>query len=875
MQNRDLTLVLSGDRCLANKTTIVTKDKLALSGATIETSGWTIRVRGTVQGVGFRPTVFKLAMDHSIDGLVLNDGDGVVIEAWTSETALLDFIQAIHDNAPPLARIEQIEYAPMGGDTSATVAEESNKDTQRRPKGFSIAPSIEGGARTDIAADAATCPACIEDVSCPSNRRFRYPFTNCTHCGPRLSIIKSIPYDRASTSMAVFKMCAQCRSEYDDPLDRRFHAQPNACPVCGPRVWLELSDGHAMSMEGRHLIDDIATAAELIRQGEIIAIKGIGGFHLACDATNEQAVSKLRLRKQRFHKPFALMARDLQIIKQYCLVGEEEEKLLCHHASPIVVLPLIQTGNKNEKSAPAAASPENNQGKFAPARTVSPSVAPAQNTLGFMLPYSPLHYLLLQKVQTPIVLTSGNRSDEPQCIDNAEARERLSEIADYFLFHNREIVNRLDDSVVRVMAGKPVYLRRARGYAPRPIPLPAGFEKSPAMVALGGELKSTFCLLKKSKAIISQHMGDLEEARSWADFQKNLGLYKQCFELEPERLAVDLHPEYLSSKFGRKQAQDASLPLDEIQHHHAHIASCLADNGWPLTAGAVLGVALDGLGYGCDGTLWGGEFLLCDYISAQRLGTFKPVAMLGGAQAIREPWRNAYAQLMAQMDWPRFKMDFADLELTAFFESKALDTFNSMLKSKTNSPLSSSCGRLFDAAAAAIGVCRDHASYEGQAALELESIVCPHTLACEDDRLAYPFAIQRPGGEGIPYIDPLPFWQALLADLHLGTPAGVMAARFHKGLAMAIVQMVTTLCPRDKKLQLSAVALSGGVFQNKILLEQVDAGLTGQGFKVLKHKQVPPNDGGLSLGQALIGAAIHLQADKETSHVSWHSRPNS
>jgi hydrogenase maturation protein HypF len=650
--------------------------------------------------------------------------------------------------------------------------------------------------------------------------------------------------------MSRFKMCADCQSEYDDPFDRRFHAQPNACHACGPKAWLERTDGITTNIESMTQLDMVDAAATLIQRGEIVAIKGIGGFHLACDATNETAVAKMRARKQRFHKPFALMARDIDVVKRYCLVSGQEEDLLRHHSAAIVIL---ATAGETQ---------------------IAPSVAPEQNTLGFMLPYTPLHHLLLKRLDKPIVLTSGNRSDEPQCINNDEARERLGEIADYFLFHNRDIVNRLDDSVVKVMAGKPAFLRRARGYAPMPIRLPKGFEKVPEIIAMGGELKNTFCLLKNSKAIVSQHMGDLEEARSYSDYKNNLALYKDCFQHKPARIAIDLHPEYLSSKLGRAMAAEHNIQLDEIQHHHAHIASCLADNGWPIDAGPVMGVALDGLGYGCDGTFWGGEFLLCDYTSFERLGTFKPVAMLGGAQAIREPWRNTYAHLMAEMGWPRFKMDFEDLELTTFFESKPLATLNAMLASQINSPLASSCGRLFDAVAAAIGICRERATYEGQAAVELEAIIDLETLTSETEGLVYPFAVTRLGGQGLPYIEPLAVWQAVLGDLLLNTPKGVVSARFHKGLAKAIVHLVKKLCIRDEERWLNTVALSGGVFQNKILLELVSSQLSEDGFQVLTHHQVPANDGGLSLGQALISAASQIE-HKERSHVSWHSWSNS
>jgi hydrogenase maturation protein HypF len=804
-------------------------------------AAWSIRVRGTVQGVGFRPAVFKLANEHGVTGRVFNDGEGVLIEAWAAEAELAKFVQAIRDNSPPLARIEEIEHTKISRSSV--------------PSEFSITKSQGNSADTNIGPDAATCPACFEDSFSPFSRRFRYPFTNCTHCGPRLSIIKSIPYDRVSTSMSVFQMCAQCQAEYDDPNDRRFHAQPNACHACGPKVWLERSDGQAVGLESMSQLDLVDAAATLIQRGEIIAIKGIGGFHLACDATNEEAVARLRQRKNRYHKPFALMARDLSVIEQHCLVSVLEALQLKSHAAPIVVLERI-----SEIAAP---------------EPVAQSVAPGQKTLGFMLPYTPLHHLMLKLISRPIVLTSGNLSQEPQCISNADAKSRLAAIADYFLFHDREIVNRLDDSVVRVIGDRPVYLRRARGAAPAPIPLPASFAEAPDVLALGGELKNTFCLIKNGKAIMSQHIGDLEDARTYADYQYNLDLYVDSFKHCASRIVVDLHPEYLSSKLGRQKASNQNLPLDQVQHHHAHVASCLADNLWPLDAGPVLGVALDGLGYGCDGTFWGGEFLLADYASFERLGTFKPVALLGGSQAMYEPWRNTYAHIMAEMGWPAYKMNFEELELTKFFESKPLATFESMLKSGINAPLVSSCGRLFDAVAAAMGICREHASYEGQAAIELEAIVDMNTLHNETEALGYPFAVPRLAGKGLPYIEPLAVWQAVLADLFLHTDRAVMAARFHKGLAKAIVHMVQKLCTRDEERWLNTVALSGGVFQNKILQELVVERLCAEGFTVLTHRQVPANDGGLSLGQAVISAASQIQENKERSHVSWHTWANS
>jgi hydrogenase maturation protein HypF len=473
-----------------------------------------------------------------------------------------------------------------------------------------------------------------------------------------------------------------------------------------------------------------------------------------------------------------------------------------------------------------------------------------------MLPYTPLHHLMLKRMNRPIVLTSANRSDEPQIINNGDIKNRLDGIAEYVLWHNRDIINRVDDSVVRIMSDKPRLVRRARGYAPAPIPLPPGFDNAPAVIAMGAELKNTFCLIKDGNAIVSQHMGDLENAVAYEDYKNNLALYADLFQHTPEQIVVDAHPEYLSSKLGRLHAEESAIDCCVVQHHHAHIAACLAENNHPLDAEPVLGVALDGLGYGDDDTLWGGEFLIADYTTAKRVGTFKPVAMLGGAMAMREPWRNTYAHLLSEMSWPQLKMNFEQLDLIKFFESKPLDTFNAMLNKGRNAPLASSCGRLFDAVAAALGICRETALYEGQAAIELEAIVDLDTLHNEDELLAYPFAIPRLHNQ-LPYIEALAMWQAILGDLILDTPRPVMAARFHKGLAKIIFSMIKKLTTQDEERSIHTVALSGGVFQNKTLFESVVTQLENDNFNVLTHQQVPTNDGGIALGQAVIGAARH------------------
>jgi len=784
-------------------------------------AGARIRVRGLVQGVGFRPTVWRIARELALSGRVCNDGEGVLIEVWGASERLDTLVERLRAECPPLARIDAIEREPLCGGP--------------RRSGFVIDASTATAARTGVVPDAGACPACIEETLSPFSRRYRYPFTNCTHCGPRLSIVRAIPYDRPNTSMAVFPMCPDCQAEYEDPADRRFHAQPNACHACGPRAWLERADGRPFSADALTQLDDVDAVCTLLQRGEIVAIKGVGGFHLACDATHAQAVERLRARKRRFGKPFALMARDLDIVRRYCEVDAEAERLLCSPQAPIVILP----ARSNTDLAPA--------------------VAPGQRTLGFMLPYTPLHHLLLKRIDRPVVMTSGNLSEEPQCIDNADARKRLGGIADWLLLHDREIVNRVDDSVVRVMDGAPRLLRRARGYAPAPLPLPPGLEDAPPLLAYGGELKNTFCLVKDGQAILSQHMGDLEDAATWQDYRRNLALYAELFQHMPQALVIDRHPEYLSAKLGRARAVAEDLALIEVQHHHAHVAACLADNGWPLDAGPVLGVALDGLGFGDDGTLWGGEFLRADYFGYERLGTFKPVAMPGGAQAVREPWRNTWAHLVVGLGWARYKVNYAELELTRFLEAKPLNTLSAMLRTATNCPTASSCGRLFDAVAAAIGVCRERAGYEGQAAVELEALVDRNTLERESDGLAYPFTVPRLGDTGLSYVEPLPMWQALLGDLVLDTPPGVMAARFHKGLARVIVHMVYRLTHAEDRCILDTVALTGGVFQNATLLEQVAGRLRRLGYRVLTHRHVPANDGGLALGQAVVGAARQLR----------------
>lgn len=781
--------------------------------------GRAIRVRGQVQGVGFRPTVWRLAHECGLRGDVRNDAEGVMIHVWGEPFTLDQFLFRLREEPPPLARVDEVESAPLDGAAPT------------RP--FHIVASQSGAVHTGVVPDAGTCPACLGEVMAPSDRRYRYPFTNCTHCGPRLSIVRSIPYDRAHTSMGSFAMCADCRAEYEAPADRRFHAQPNACPVCGPRVRLLHMDGRDVDCFALDAADEIEAASRMLAQGTIIAIKGLGGFHLACDAGDARAVVALRARKQRYHKPFALMARDIDVVRNYADVSEQEAALLHSPAAPIVLL------------------------RANGCVRVADAVAPKQGTLGFMLPYTPLHHLLLQEWKRPIVLTSGNRSDEPQCIGNNEARETLADIADAVLLHDRDIVNRVDDSVVKFIAGAPVLLRRARGYAPASLRLPADFAQAPPVLALGGELKNTFCLLRDGEAIVSQHLGDLENAAANAACKRTLKLYLEMYGHVPRVLVIDAHPDYLPSKFGREWTAASGIRQITVQHHHAHIAACMADNGVELDTPPVFGIALDGLGYGDDGTLWGGEFLLADYLGFERVASFMPVAMPGGTQAIRQPWRMAYAHLRRVGNWPQLASEHASLPFFRALNEKPLATLDHMIDAGFNSPLTSSAGRLFDAVAAVIGLCHV-TSYEGQAAIELEAVV--DSAALRDDN-HYHFSIVDV--DGLPRLEPVPMWRALLRDLRGGVSVAVMAARFHAGLARAIAEMIEYLAHPHGDRWPGRIALSGGVFQNAILSEQLISLLESNGMEVLRHARVPANDGGLSLGQAVIAAARSISHDQD------------
>lgn len=814
----------------------------------------TIRIRGIVQGVGFRPTVWKIAQQFGLVGTVSNDGDGVLIEVLGKSFSINAFIDALNKHKPALARIDSIERSKKENYEYST----DSSLKLNSASGFKIIESNHSNVNTGITADAATCDDCLADIFDKQNHRHCYPFTNCTHCGPRLSIIRGVPYDRAQTSMDKFEMCLSCLREYNSPKDRRFHAQPNACPECGPEVWLEDESGKLVSssVKKRRYKDPIPDmpvikAAFAIREKAIVAIKGIGGIHLAvcaCDKdsgdnANISAVQKLRIKKQRPLKPFAIMVKDMKMAERYCHISDEERALLTSPSAPIVLL------DKRKRISSKASK-------------LSADIAPGQKTLGIMLPYSPLHHLLLNVLNKPIVLTSANASHEPQCIDNDHAKETLSDIADYFLLHDRTIENRVDDSVIRMMAGKPQFYRRARGYAPESLPLPSGFENADGITAMGGELKNTFCLIKNGQAILSQHMGDLENYKTYEDYRHNLSLYEDLFQHQATHIAIDAHPEYISNKAGHEIAEQRGITLHSIQHHHAHIASCLADNQYPLEGEVVLGIVLDGLGYGsdgslcADGSLWGGEFLLADYFQSKRLAHFKPIPLLGGSVAMKQPWRNTYAHLQTCLGnhgkgWDWVAKTYPDLALVKNLSQKPLATFDAMMDKNMNCPQASSAGRLFDAVAGAVGICQEEIQYEGQAAIELENCIDQQAWL-EAKTSAYTFDIEN-------QLNPTPMWEALLKDLSLGVSTSVISARFHKGLSNAIQKIAIKLAEENR---IKTIALSGGVFQNKTLFEDIKQGLEQQGFSILVHQNVPANDGGIALGQVVITAARIIKGEK-------------
>ncbi len=758
-----------------------------------------ILVRGIVQGVGFRPFIYSLAARCDLRGQVLNNGTGVLIDVEGERPAIERFVDEIASNPPPLAMIESIERSEL-----ATPAVPALFD------GFRIVESDAGGQKfVPVSADVATCADCLREMLDPSDRRYRYPFINCTNCGPRFTIIEDVPYDRAKTTMRAFAMCDACEAEYRDPLNRRFHAEPTACPTCGPRVYLADSRGHSPNGELESNVDVVGRARSLLREGHILALKGIGGFHLACDALDAGAVERLRRRKYREDKPFALMAASIEMVREYCVVSSEEEALLVSSRRPIVLL--------HRRSGAIAECAD--------------AIAPGVNSLGFMLPYTPLHWLLFEGLDRPLVMTSGNVSDEPICYDDADALDRLGSIADLFLLHDRRIHMRADDTVTRVHAGRELVLRRSRGYAPAPIK--TTFVSEADILACGAELKNTFCITHGDLAFVSHHIGDLENLETLESFTRGIEHYKQLFNLSPTVVAYDLHPEYLSTKYAL--ALDDELVKIGVQHHHAHVASCLADN---RAEGEVIGVAMDGLGFGTDGRLWGGEFLVASRAHAERVAHLDYVPLPGGAKAIREPWRMAAMYLQRALG-----DEFANLPIPF---ARGLDrgvwsTLSRMAETGTNSPETSSMGRLFDAVSSLLGL-RNTVRYEGQAAIELEQIADPNVAD------GYDFVFSPDGS----IIKADAVLRHIVEDLVDRVPLPAISARFHCGVAKLIATVAERV--RDER-RLDRVALSGGVFQNVFLLERTCRMLAERGFDVLTHNRVPPNDGGISLGQAAVAHA--------------------
>lgn len=752
-----------------------------------------IAVTGAVQGVGFRPFVYRLATEMRLNGWVSNSSQGVLIEVEGLEKDLNSFRTRLENEKPALAVVHGIRESLM-----APASYEN----------FEIRESDSAGDKTAlILPDIAACNDCLREIFDPANRRYLYPFTNCTNCGPRFSIIEALPYDRVNTSMKQFEMCPDCSREYHDPLDRRFHAQPNACPKCGPRPKLWNPDGEELASNDEALFQ----AVESIRAGHILALKGIGGFQLIVDASNDEAVRRLRECKRREDKPFALMFPSIEAVRMTCHVTSLESDLLLSPSAPIV---LVRKKNHNVP-------------------LIIASVAPNNPWLGAMLPYSPLHHVLMRALGIPLVATSGNLTDEPICIDEREALNRLRGIADVFLVHNRPIVRHVDDSVVRVMAGREMMLRRARGYAPLPMLIeqsePRPEYSNAAILALGAHLKNSVALGVAQKAFLSQHIGDLETAEAFAAFRRSASDLPQLYQASPELIAGDLHPEYLSTKFARELEAKSQARFIGVQHHYAHVLSCMADNG---LNGPVLGNSWDGTGLGTDATIWGGEFLLVNETGFRRFAHFRCFRLPGGDSAIKQPRRSALGLLYEILGAEMFSR--GEIELLRHFSRSECQMLERMLAAGINSPLTSSAGRLFDAVASLVGL-RQRASFEGQGAMELE-------FACaEDINDAYPFDLRN--GESIVF-DWEPMINSLLDEIREKQSIGIIAAKFHNTLVEGAVGIA-------KAANIKNVVLSGGCFQNQYLTERIIRRLREEGFAPYWHRSVPPNDGGIAAGQIL------------------------
>ncbi|MCX7983069.1 MAG: carbamoyltransferase HypF [Syntrophales bacterium] len=750
---------------------------------------------GIVQGVGFRPYLYRIAQRYELGGFVRNTPEGVLLEVEGPDGKLAEFFQTIMEELPPAAEVTHVEVSEemIKGESSFHILESDQ----------------EGKKEVIIPPDIAVCEDCLKELNDPRDRRYLYPFINCTNCGPRLTIIRDVPYDRPNTSMSCFAFCAACRAEYVNPSNRRFHAEPNACPVCGPRLWLTASDGKRLT---EYDADPIREAANKLKQGMCVAIKGLGGFHLAVDATSEEAVIRLRQRKCREEKPFALMVQNLEAASELVEIGQEEKRILLSPRRPIVLC-------KKKEGA-----------------RIASAVAPGMRDLGIMLPYTPVHHLLLAYVGLPLVMTSGNMVDEPICIGNREAILRLKNIADYFLLHNRDILVRCDDSVEMAAGNNGMIIRRSRGWAPRPIMLNQSF---PDVLALGGHLKSSLCVLTETKAYLSPHIGDLETPEARDFFLESIKIMERISGCNPDIIACDLHPAYWTSQLAEKLSRSHML---RVQHHHAHVVSAMAENG--LT-GCVLGIALDGTGYGDDGTVWGGEFLLADFTGYERVGHIAPYPLPGAEAAVKEPWRSAIGILFESFgeDWEHVvrKLSLVDTSLQ-------LDIVGNMMRTGFNTPRTSSLGRLFDAVSAIVGV-RRKVSFEGQAAMELQALVRGDSSKC------YPFSVTEQGEKQI--LDLRPLIRALVDDVIKKIEPSVIISAFHFTIIEAVAAMTKALI---NKTRTRDVVLSGGCFQNKVLFEGLEARLRKNGVNVYTNREVPVNDGGLSLGQAVVAGALVKKA---------------
>jgi hydrogenase maturation protein HypF len=753
-----------------------------------------IFVRGIVQGVGFRPKVFTYAKESRVNGWVKNTSAGVEILVEGTPARVEKFISKLQVCPPPLAKVDSF----IVSETTLTPYKDfSILESQSDPLEF-----------IPISPDIAICPECNKEMFDSKDRRYRYPFINCTNCGPRFSIVRDIPYDRPFTSMAGFEMCSECKSEYTNPENRRFHAQPIACPTCGPQLWYE-SEKKVLGRKE----DALKLARKEIKEGRIVAVKGLGGYLLACDATNPSAVDELRKRKNRVQKPFALMAWEVETIKKYCLVSKDEGAWLSSPQSPIILL------------------------VKKPVEKLPDAIAPGQTSLGFMLPYTPLHLLLMEPeagYPDVLIMTSGNQSEEPIAYKDEEARERLASLADGFLMHDRPIEMRTDDSVSRIVEGNPYMIRRARGFAPNPIQLPT---QVLPILAVGGEMKNTFCLSRDNYAFMSHHIGEMDSLETFQSFESGIQHFENIFRINPQLFACDMHPDYLSSNYARQRAAVEEKKLIQVQHHHAHLAACLADNGWKSNE-QVIGLCFDGTGYGTDGAIWGGEFLVGNYAGFNRVSHFGYLPLPGGDAAILHPWKIAASYLQASgLEWDK------DLPPFKGISSQEVQLLEKQLQNKINSPLTSSLGRLFDAVSALAGVC-ENTSYEGQAAIELEASLD------KDERGTYEFEISSSRE-----IEVKKLLAQVVKDIHENAPAGKISARFHRGLQNVISKICDSIHTESS---IKRVVLSGGVWQNQTLLAGTIKALSDKGIQVMWHHQVPTNDGGIALGQTMI-AHVHSQ----------------